>query len=111
MRKASMAEIDIVVAGCGVAAHIFSSDDVARDVVSRIPMRISRAKETFNKQFNRSRDLTTLTYEPEPALPIVLRKEIVQHVKVVRQARARNAAPRSANESSVGEHKKPDNSE
>jgi hypothetical protein len=106
-----MAEIDIVVAGCGVAAHIFSSDDVALDVVSRIPMRISRAKETFNKQFNRSRDMTTLTYQPQPALPIVLPEEIVVPAKVGRQARARNAAPRSANESSVGAHKKPDNSE
>jgi hypothetical protein len=50
MRRTSVADIDIVVAACAVAAHIFSSKDDANDIVSRIPMRISRAEKTFAEQ-------------------------------------------------------------
>jgi hypothetical protein len=77
MGKASVEDIDIVVAGCGVAAHIFSSEEVAQDVVSRIPMRISRTNKTFSKQFSKSEGVTTLTYRPKRRTLIVLPKEIV----------------------------------
>lgn len=53
MPRTSVADIDIIVAGCAVAAHIFSSED-ANDVVSKIPMRISRANKRFGKQAART---------------------------------------------------------
>lgn len=50
MRKMPVKDIDMLVAGCAVAAHIFSPEEAAKDVVSRIPMRISRTKRTIYKQ-------------------------------------------------------------
>lgn len=76
IRRASIEEIALVVAGCAVAAGVFSPKEVREDVASRIPMRISRARKRFDKQFEKSRAVTTLTYSPEPPLPIVLPKTI-----------------------------------
>lgn len=43
-----------MVAGCAVAARIFSPEEAVEDIVSRIPMRMSRAKRTFTKQAERA---------------------------------------------------------
>jgi hypothetical protein len=93
MRRASIEEIDVVVAGCGVVAHAFSPTEVALDVVSRIPMRISRANKRFNKQFEKSLGGTTLTYRPKRPLPIVLPSEIVFHITSV-QHPPKSSSPR-----------------
>jgi hypothetical protein len=50
MKRTSVAKIDVLIAACAVAANIFSSEDAASDVVSRIPMRISRATKTISRQ-------------------------------------------------------------
>jgi len=54
MRKARVEDIDLMVAGCAVAARIFSPEEAVEDIVSRIPMRMSRAKRTFTKQAERA---------------------------------------------------------
>lgn len=54
MRKARVEDIDLIVAGCAVAAQMFSPEEAAKDIVSRIPMRMSRANRTFKKQAERA---------------------------------------------------------
>lgn len=66
MRHSKIADIEVIVAGCAAAAHIFSAKDDAADIVSRIPMRISRATKTFDKQLENARRSRTRLFALPP---------------------------------------------
>jgi len=46
-------DVHLLVAACGLAAGVFTAKDEASDIVSRIPMRISRADKTMSERAKR----------------------------------------------------------